>query len=80
MLADFISGLALIAIGGFLFILALPGHRRRRHRVREPHIRELRRQLRYVVTVATMGVGLLVGGVGIVVMVVSLAGFKVGIV
>jgi hypothetical protein len=48
--------------------------------VREPHIRELRRRFRYIVTVATMGAGLLVGGVGFVVMIISLVGFEIGLV
>lgn len=76
MLADFISGVALIAIGGFLFILALPGRRRRRRRSETP-IRELRRQVRQVLIIATMGASLLTGGFGLVVTIAALAGFQV---
>jgi hypothetical protein len=80
MLADFVTGLALIAVGGFLFILALPSHRRRRRRVRDPQINELRRQLRYAFTVVAMGAGLLAAGFGIIVIIISLAGFPIGLV
>ena len=79
MLADFVFGLAAIAIGGFLVIIALPSGRRRRRRG-DPHIRELRRQARHLFTILAIGAGLLVGGFGLVVTIVSLAGFQVGLV
>ncbi|MEK9662955.1 MAG: hypothetical protein VW644_14715 [Alphaproteobacteria bacterium] len=79
MLADFVFGLASIAVGGFLIIIALPRRRRRRRRG-DPHIRELRRQARHLFTIVAIGAGLLAGGFGLVVTIVSLAGFKVGLV
>jgi hypothetical protein len=79
MLADFVTGLALMALGGFIIILALPSRRRRRL-TRERNIRELRRRVRYVVTVVALGTGLLTGGVGLIVTLVSLAGFQTSLI
>jgi hypothetical protein len=81
MLTDFIAGLALIAVGGFLILAALPRRRSRRYRPRgEPQIRELRHKVRRFLTIVTIGAGLLVGGFGFVVLVVALAGIQIGLV
>ncbi len=81
MLTDFIAGLALVAAGGFFIVMALPRHRRRRYRRGgEPPIRELRRKVRYFLMIVAIGAGLLVGGFGFVVLVMSLAGIRVGLV
>lgn len=79
MLADFVFGLASIAVGGFLVIIALPNRRVRRHRG-DPNLRELRRRVRKLFTILTIGAGILVGGFGLVVTIVALAGFQVGLV
>jgi len=79
MLADFVTGLALMALGGFIIIVALPGRRRRRL-AGERNIRELRRRVRYAMTVAALGVGLLTGVLGLVVALVSLAGFQTSVI
>jgi uncharacterized membrane protein YfcA len=79
MLADFVTGLALMALGGFIIILALPSRRRRRL-ARERNIRELRRRIRYAVTVVEFGAGLLTGVVGLIVTLVSLAGFQANLI
>ena len=81
MLTEFISGLALVAVGGFLVLLAVPGHRSRRYRRHgEPRGRELRRRVRYVMAIVVIGAGMLIGAFGFVVLIVSLAGFEVGLV
>lgn len=81
MLTDFISGLALLAAGGFLILVAVPRHKRRRYRRhKEPQIRELRRRVRRFMTVVIIGCGLVLGSFGFVVVVMSLAGIDMGLV